>query len=723
MKKQLTILLILTFILGLVPFNFSEAITQNQISAEVQIVCPDNYGNWYSGSGTIIDPKGIILTNKHVVSDQYGGIIKTCFIGFTESISQEPNFGTETNPNLAEVKYYTTANDMDAAILYLNNLTNKSYAYVDIWNSNSNALQFGHKIEAIGFPGIGGSTITYTSGDFSGFGSTSDGTQNYLKATTPLEHGNSGGAAYNPTGQFIGIPTMVVAGTLNSLSYILSVNSIKSWLSGILGNNYQQEVIEQKPIVEKPKVSVQNDITPPDISKYKPIATWNTFIYYDLYNKNNETIKMGQSIDNKIIQTGISNKISLYTSYSGDKTWNKTMGYDVVESESGLYSVYYKFSNSLSGLNDKPYEEQVLKLDLGRTAITPIIELPDKEGSYYFSIKFKDNAGNVSNEYILTYTYLKEHYKELKTLYFYSDKNYKNLIGSYDMNFLFDGFDYLRCITKYNTVYVRWKYDDDDQFPGYVARIFPDDMYALNPSDTINNKNLSLITNNKIPVYNINKSTKDDHVSDLKICMDKNDTLCNLSGQVTSLLLKPVANKDLFLEGKNTVVKFHYNSNFDQGFMCGYPDIENESKRNAIGEPNYYILTQGNTNASNDLSEKLSGRILLQVEAHGEAYYVYPKDGKRYYMANGNEAYRIMRYLGVGITNNDLNKIKNDKNFAKKHSGKIFLQVESRGEAYYIDFNGNAHYLKDGAAAYTAMRELGLGITNNNLNKIPEGRL
>ena len=118
MKNKIATFLILTFLLGLAPLNFSQAITQNQINAEVQIVCPDNYGNWFSGSGTIIDSKGIILTNKHVVTDEKGGIIKACFVGFVESINAEPNFGTESNPNIAEVKYYTSTNDMDAAILY-----------------------------------------------------------------------------------------------------------------------------------------------------------------------------------------------------------------------------------------------------------------------------------------------------------------------------------------------------------------------------------------------------------------------------------------------------------------------------------------------------------------------------------------------------------------------------------------------------------------------------
>jgi hypothetical protein len=75
------------------------------------------------------------------------------------------------------------------------------------------------------------------------------------------------------------------------------------------------------------------------------------------------------------------------------------------------------------------------------------------------------------------------------------------------------------------------------------------------------------------------------------------------------------------------------------------------------------------------------------------------------------------------LNQTEKNKIKTDKNYAKKFSGKIMLQVESRGEAYYIDSNGNIHYLKDGSAAYTAMRNLGLGIKNSDLNKIPEGKL
>ena len=118
------------------------------------------------------------------------------------------------------------------------------------------------------------------------------------------------------------------------------------------------------------------------------------------------------------------------------------------------------------------------------------------------------------------------------------------------------------------------------------------------------------------------------------------------------------------------------------------------------------------------IANRLKGKILLQVESRGEAYYVHPTSSKAYYMADGNEAYTIMRDLGIGITNKDLDNITTNKTFAKKYSGKIFLQVESHGEAYYIDFNGEAHYLKDGAAAYSIMRSLGLGITNKDLEKV-----
>jgi len=56
----------------------------------------------------------------------------------------------------------------------------------------------------------------------------------------------------------------------------------------------------------------------------------------------------------------------------------------------------------------------------------------------------------------------------------------------------------------------------------------------------------------------------------------------------------------------------------------------------------------------------IEGRIFLQVEKHGEAWYVNPENKQRYYLGNGDDAYQLMRFLSLGITNSDLAKIETE---------------------------------------------------------------
>lgn len=179
------------------------------------------------------------------------------------------------------------------------------------------------------------------------------------------------------------------------------------------------------------------------------------------------------------------------------------------------------------------------------------------------------------------------------------------------------------------------------------------------------------------------------------------------------------------------------------------------------------------------LIDRVRGRILLQVESHGEAWYVNPKDNKRFYLKDGATAYSLMREAGLGISNVDLAKIpvgfedrfndtdsdgdgladklemglgtdpnkadtdgdgvndraeilagnnplgagtlSQDNSLANRLKGKIVLQVQSRGEAWYIDpSDGKRYYMRDGDAAYQIMRFRSLGITNSDLSKIAE---
>lgn len=129
--------------------------------------------------------------------------------------------------------------------------------------------------------------------------------------------------------------------------------------------------------------------------------------------------------------------------------------------------------------------------------------------------------------------------------------------------------------------------------------------------------------------------------------------------------------------------------------------------------------------AVDDLAGRLSGRILLQVESYGRAWYVDPVSQTRYYLRDGDEAFNIMRSLGLGITNRDLAKIPTkkgelgDKKLIQRLKGRILLQVESHGEAWYVNpVDGMRYYLPTREAAFNIMRNFGLGINNDNLRQI-----
>jgi len=136
-------------------------------------------------------------------------------------------------------------------------------------------------------------------------------------------------------------------------------------------------------------------------------------------------------------------------------------------------------------------------------------------------------------------------------------------------------------------------------------------------------------------------------------------------------------------------------------------------------------------NINTTLRNELKGYILLQVQRNGEAWYVHPIDGLRYYLRNGEIAYQIMRFLSLGISDADLAKIpvagttgKGDVNLVNRLKGYILLQVQQHGEAWYVNpFDGKRYYMKDGPAAYELMRFHSLGITNENLGGLPLGTL
>ncbi len=231
-----------------VPQDSSEISNQDTIiKATVKLMCLVDENSGMQGSGTVIDPSGIILTNKHVVAGTLG-----CFVGFINNSDDVPYFGDR---QIADIQ--KTSPNEDVAILKLRNPQNRKLTYIDITKANSN-FRLGTKVNLYGYPAIFGTNMTYTDGTFSGV----DGS--YLKTTAIIEHGNSGGGAYLNNGMFVGIPSGVIKGELNALGYILSVNVINAWLenSSIVynGNSNQNNYSRVSSVLENIDLKKLNSI-------------------------------------------------------------------------------------------------------------------------------------------------------------------------------------------------------------------------------------------------------------------------------------------------------------------------------------------------------------------------------------------------------------------------------------------------------------------------------
>ncbi|MEK7183204.1 MAG: glycoside hydrolase family 6 protein [Patescibacteria group bacterium] len=144
------------------------------------------------------------------------------------------------------------------------------------------------------------------------------------------------------------------------------------------------------------------------------------------------------------------------------------------------------------------------------------------------------------------------------------------------------------------------------------------------------------------------------------------------------------------------------------------------------------LLTHATTGS---VAQRLRGFIVLQVQQHGEAWYINPADGLRQYMRDGVAAYGLMRSVGLGITNADLANIPavgradeiklkasvcQTNDLAERVKGYILLQVQAHGEAWYVEpVSCYRVYLKDGDEAYRIMQVLSLGISDADLATIP----
>ncbi|MFQ5558108.1 MAG: serine protease, partial [Acidimicrobiales bacterium] len=165
----------------------------------------------FSGSGSVVSPEGRILTNAHVVWNDPTCPYDLMGVMITRS-ADEP-------PELAYIADVIGFDDrLDLAVLQittdLGGVPVDELALPFVITGDSGSVQLGDPLRILGYPGIGGDTITFTEGAVSGFVSEQgiSDTRAWIKTDATIAGGNSGGMAVNEAGELIGVPTQAGAG-------------------------------------------------------------------------------------------------------------------------------------------------------------------------------------------------------------------------------------------------------------------------------------------------------------------------------------------------------------------------------------------------------------------------------------------------------------------------------------------------------------------------------
>lgn len=199
------------------------------IGSIVELVCIDNKDRetYYTGSGTIIDKSGLIITNQHILVSEDDSLIRYCGIGVTGDLHDPP-----------KIEYIGAAvavhDETDLALLKITERLEgkevpKEFPAISLAEAKeaSLGLNLGDPIYIGGYPGIGAETFTFTSGVVSG----RVGAE-LIKTSALIDSGTSGGAAFDGSGRYVGLPTAAAKGEIGgSLGYLIGANVIDDFLN------------------------------------------------------------------------------------------------------------------------------------------------------------------------------------------------------------------------------------------------------------------------------------------------------------------------------------------------------------------------------------------------------------------------------------------------------------------------------------------------------------
>ncbi len=172
-----------------------------------------------AGSGSIIDTRGYVVTNRHVISDAY-----KIYVSLSDGTQYEGTLvGSDDQTDIAVVKFTPPAG-----------MLLKTISFADSTN-----LKVGQKVIAIGNPF--GFDRTMTTGIVSSLGRPIQIDKNaivkdMIQTDTAINPGNSGGPLLDSQGRMIGINTMIysTSGSSAGVGFAVPVNTAKRIVSDLI---------------------------------------------------------------------------------------------------------------------------------------------------------------------------------------------------------------------------------------------------------------------------------------------------------------------------------------------------------------------------------------------------------------------------------------------------------------------------------------------------------
>ncbi len=183
--------------------TFSAAKVYREASPSVVVIFGfDAAGSGSSGTGTVITQSGLILTNNHVV---YDATRKTAYSNIQVFLKPARVVGDDKQDLKTPHKVRVVARDsaLDLALLQL---VNPPAGLVPVSIGDSERVEIGEQVAAIGHPG-GGGLWTLTTGTISS--TRKEGQRDVFQTDAAINPGNSGGPLLDGDAHLIGVNTFV----------------------------------------------------------------------------------------------------------------------------------------------------------------------------------------------------------------------------------------------------------------------------------------------------------------------------------------------------------------------------------------------------------------------------------------------------------------------------------------------------------------------------------